>query len=347
MQDVLWLYLNLANGYKIIVKEFFDSHINPARDAMYFNSIFRAMESLSHAILYARRVGETIPGLTFLEFKQLFLLAEQHAVHNQPAKVASRHDNTCALLMKHVSLFSISDTAAAANDDMLALFTVLEPFAAHCMLIAGELKAQRSGRYWLDLLEDGGLTACDQLPQPDASPFLRIFDITPALTEIENSLKLRSASSTIMQENEQRLLQSFVASVRSGGRSRKVSVWPKTGLCALGHDSASFYLQHPGGAAQSATVEVYGGIEVRSLGDADAPVSPLFDCDIMSTPQTDELVVSIAAQVDASIQLDDLAALVTVRDGQPNVRAALIKSVEPFVNGRTRLHISLLPANSP
>jgi cyclic-di-GMP-binding protein len=34
LQDVLWLYLNLANGYKIIVKEFFDAHTNPARDAV-------------------------------------------------------------------------------------------------------------------------------------------------------------------------------------------------------------------------------------------------------------------------------------------------------------------------
>jgi hypothetical protein len=314
---------------------------------VYFNSIFRAMESLAHAILYARRVGETVPALTFLEFKQLFLLCEQHAVHNQPAKVTACHDNTCSQLLKHVNLFSLSDPAAAANEDMLALFSVLEPFAAHCMLLAGEIKAQRSGRYWLDMLEDGGLTACEQLSQPNISPFLRIFDITPALAEIETTLKHRNTSGSIMLENERRLLLSFVASVRSGGRLRKVSLWPKKGLCALGHDSASFYLQHPGHAAQSSTVEVYGGIEVRSLGDSDTPISPLFDCDIMPTPQTDELVVSIATQVDASIQLDDLAALVTVRDGQPNVRAALIKIVEPFENGRTRLHISLLPSNSP
>lgn len=344
MQDVLWLYLNLANGYKIIVKEFFDSRTDANRDALYFNSIFRAMESLAHAILYARRVGEPVPDLTFLEFKQLFLLAEQHAVHNQPSKVTSCHDNTCALLLKHVCLFSLSDAQATENDDMLGLFTALEPYAMQCRLLAGELKAQRSGRYWLDLLEDSSLTACELVPEPIISPYLRILDIAPALAEIETTLKQPNASTTITLENEHRLLQSFVASARNSGRPHKAAVWPKTGLCALGHDSASFYLQHPGQAAQTATVEVYGGIEVRSLGDADTPISALFDCDIMSTPITDELIVSIAVQVDMPLQLDDLAALVTVRDGQPSVRAALIKNVEAFENGRTRVHISLLPA---
>ncbi|MDY6980634.1 MAG: hypothetical protein SV201_12180, partial [Pseudomonadota bacterium] len=70
--DIMWLYLELANGYKIGVKSALDRGANPKKDSGLLLAIYRAMEQIIHAMIIAYRNAQTPPPLTYLETHQLY-----------------------------------------------------------------------------------------------------------------------------------------------------------------------------------------------------------------------------------------------------------------------------------
>jgi len=212
-EDIMWLYLGLANGYKIIVKEGHTEALNPKRDKNLLFAIYNAMELILNAIVYAYKAHEQAPPLAFLEIKQLYQYANFYSIQDKKIKGIKGHAYTPTInnIFKHFILFNTFDKDNYESSDILELFMLLESYTELCN-IQSELPANKVTSCYLINFEDDN--KAERIKDEQAISALQnyfIVDIQPAFTSISSRLnKLNEPKQSLLENKEKQLLNAFL-----------------------------------------------------------------------------------------------------------------------------------------
>ena len=209
-EDIMWLYLELSQGYKIIVKECYENGPNLIGDGIQIASIFRALELISLGLLYAFRLRATAPPLAFLELSQLYFLADRLGTADKRIRVAKGYaKHPCiADLYKLILLFSVTDPYKLDPIKIEPLYYALQPFAQYCTVSSESNAVNSQYTYTVSLMED--CMPCNK-SDIDASENTRYFNIYPALKEIQGWIEKHSqADVKFIYEQELILLSEFL-----------------------------------------------------------------------------------------------------------------------------------------
>jgi len=268
-QDITWLYLGLANGYKIIVRDAHEAGAAIAQDARALLAVYRAMELIVHGLVYAWRCGQPVPPLAHLELHQLYHFAEHHGVADSPIR-AIRHEShrpTVHRLYAKYLMLALGGVDDVGGPGILELYTALDRFAAACRIDTPGSRAEpaaalRTG-YRIALLEDA-------LPERMAAysgydEMTRVLDMGPALEAVEHSF----AEETAAVGEERRLLRELARRLALGVERRHLSrpIDDRPVRLLIGLEAIRHYAGQPERLREALAVEECAGIEVRSTSD--------------------------------------------------------------------------------
>jgi len=217
--DVTWLYLGIATGYKIIVKNGYGDGVNPKYNKTLLSSIYRSIELLVRAVLYASRSSEGPPPLAYLEINQLYKYAEYNKAHKSKISNLRRETlvSSVELLYKHFMLFNIAKRLllAESRTNVVSVFTYLEPYAETLDLLAGLVCDKPEGRFVVDLMSDKAPVACPSdgmVPSSLLDP--RTLNSAPTFNAIKKRVsKLSGDVLGFVEQDELKYLQLSLKSI--------------------------------------------------------------------------------------------------------------------------------------
>ena len=198
-EDVMWLYLSLANGYKHIVKNYFDKKILPGKDPVLLYAVYSAMELIAEGLIYSYRAHLSPPPLARLEVNQLFYYAFMNKVTDIPIKGRKGHVSlpTINRLYKQHVLMFVSNPYRLNPTDMLDLFLFLESIADNCLMQLGQAGSAMEGKYRVDLLSDDDPAPCVEVGMSGMTEQTLVIDIWP----IVNILAARTAEHDVNKQS--------------------------------------------------------------------------------------------------------------------------------------------------
>ena len=265
-QDILWLYLQLAAGYKIIVMAHFSAGGKGIRTPTLHMALFRAMELLTHALLYAFRAHEAPPPLTWLEFYQLYRYARERKLHQLRLRPIRGYAATPTIerLFKQTLLLSVADpghmSGQAVFENHLLLETVCD--AAEIGALDGCPTDQPVYRFLYD--EDAPPRHCAHVEAADAAAEGGLLFVAGAVEKL-------NAQATASGGHEARLLRDLAARLEHA-HHRRDARHPanRTVQLSPGASSVVHFLSDSARLDKALQAEVHAGIEVMDLDSADA-----------------------------------------------------------------------------
>jgi len=220
-EEVGRLYLEMANGYKIIVREAYDGAWNPAKNHVALLAIRRAMEFLTYGLMHSFRMYGTPPPFAYLELNQLYLYAEHCDVTDQAVVAERRAEDgvTIRQLYVRIMMLAVADPYRLADGEADRLFGLLKHCADSCTVSFAPGAAGAAGAFVVDLTSD-------RPPQklagsnftPDAQ--LRFVDAGPALTAMGQELRRRASTAPPADKSDQSLLEKVAPSLKAAAARR-------------------------------------------------------------------------------------------------------------------------------
>lgn len=272
--DIMWLYLELANGYKIGVKSALDRGANPKKDSGLLLAIYRAMEQIIHAMINAYRNAQTPPPLTYLETHQLYHAAAVYDAADKKVSGAKQEATTPSInhLYKQCMLLAVAEPEGMPEDSAFELYFLLEQFA-DTGLISGEIPADRDAYiYTLDFSDDARPVPLVRAGGDRQYGENNYLDVGPVIEKIKNRLdELGKENQGLMEKQEVRLLELYrtrIMSLHGRGASENESaeVYLSFGLMAAHYfmcgDNFSRYIA---GSQESFGIEVHDVDEMGQM----------------------------------------------------------------------------------
>jgi len=216
-EDIMWLYLGLSNGYKTVVLHSHQNQLIPSQDTKLLLAVYRAMELIIHALIYAFRSAHPVPPLAYLELNQLYLFAEQDNALTQPVKGVTGHAVTATIdvLFKQFMLLIAADPATIKSTQLYELHNALETFTINCTMHSGYPDKKSHHKYWIDLMEDTAPQLANNSSATIASDTSRTLDISPALSDIDAWITTHSTPTMdCLEEHESLLLTEYLSSIK-------------------------------------------------------------------------------------------------------------------------------------
>lgn len=266
--DIMWVYLELANGYKSIVKTVYEgSHDAPAQGDMLL-SIYRGIELIANALIYAFRDHRTPPPLVYLEIHQLYFLAEQYQLETQSISSLSKKSRNPSIqhLYKQIMLLIAADAYAYDGGQISELYELLDNYSADSQLLSELSEESRLSGFFIDFNEDAGPRGCGKLTLTELAATQRILKVDTLLQRLVADLnKEKQVPLDSIRAGELRLLRMFVNNLQHGIRAREQRK-PLTGTVRVAYavEASCYYLQHRDRFMDTG-VESMNGIEVRDI----------------------------------------------------------------------------------
>jgi len=234
-EDIMWLYLGLSNGYKTVVLHSHENQLMPSQDTKILLAVYRAMELIIHALIYAFRSQHTAPPLAYLELNQLYFFAEQDEALALAVKGVRGHAVTPSIdvLFKQFMLLIVADPTSIKHTRLYQLHSALETFTTNCTVLKGYQDKNSPYKYRLDLMDDTppGLSSNDNTTF--VSDTVRTLDIYPALSDIETWITTHLKQTTnYFDEHELHLLEEYLSSVNNIWALKNINL-PTSSLVSL------------------------------------------------------------------------------------------------------------------
>ena len=181
----------MADSFKIIVKQCYREKQTPEKSSLMLQSAFRAMEMLSLELLHSFRTYYPAPIFTYLEINQLYYLAEGNQVLDTPVKFerSQTGPSSIGLLYKMIMSLSASDPFHLDKGLALKLYEYLEQYAGHCLVKPVDLdddSIKREEEYlFTDLEGDSPPTPIHKHSSDFEIENPRIIDIRPMMEAIQ------------------------------------------------------------------------------------------------------------------------------------------------------------------
>ncbi|MFV1982950.1 MAG: hypothetical protein ACC657_05355 [Thiohalomonadales bacterium] len=184
-EDIMWLYMTLANGYKTIIINSFNRNINPKNDHVLQTSLLRAFELLIQAAIYAYCGHKSVPPLVYLEINQIYSYMESFKCLDLKIKTRNTQ-NSINSLYKQFMFISIIDPYCINEDDIFLSQYVLNNFLKHIEIKIDENCTSSNGWYLVDLNEDNSPISCGKVSNRRLLPSVRLININKILKMISS-----------------------------------------------------------------------------------------------------------------------------------------------------------------
>jgi len=211
--------LNVANGYKIILKDVFDSGEALAGDKCLLTSIYRAMELLASAMLYDFKRHESPAAMTYLEFHQLFNYAESENLENNIIKGIRGYEKppTISRLYKQIILLSIIDPYRLNARQIDEMFLFLGGVASELDMSNCDVTTEDGLYYEINTYEDLPPMPVNECRSDEYG--LRFINVWPLINLL--GLKFSQQSDkAVMTYQESRLLETVINQLGSAQQQR-------------------------------------------------------------------------------------------------------------------------------
>ncbi len=346
--DITGLYLELANGYKILVRNGFDECDDPARDAFLLQVIYRAMELISLALLYARRVDRPAPEPAWVELHQLYAFCEKHDALQKRVK-AARHESmvpTVERVYTQALLMAVMDTRQLTGAELMEVFLLLEEYASFCAIGREVLDKPRPGCFVIDLMADkpplaipsGKATKRDWMKP-------RMLDILPVRNAIEAWLARHRLEDGAMQTQDLRPMRVLAGLLGSHwGRRGPRSAARRFVKVALGLKALEYFLSDPARLSQACSPEVHGGIEVLSLESEDEVRYQLGEWQMLDQSDTGCLLLGRVSAADEKPVVGSLLGVVGFlpEAGRQRLSLGIVRWQGELSEGRSKLGVEII-----
>lgn len=342
--DVMGLYLELANGYKILVRNGHQEDSDPAWDSLLLQSIYRAMELIVLAMLFARRVDRTVPEMSWVELHQLYAFAENHEVLQKRVKVA-RHESAVPTIERVYSqslLMAVMDIRQLTGAELMELFMLLEDFSSLCSIDGTLQDKARPGCFVIDLMADDPPLAfsagCERM-------LPRMLDITPVRDAVEEWLTQFKSDGVAKQGHDVRLMRVLAGLLGSHwGRKAPRTAARRFIKVALGPKALEYFLSAPEHLTQACSSEVHGGIEVLSLDSEDEMRYQLADWQMLDESETGCLLVGRVSASDEKPAVGSLLGVVgfLTENDQRCMSIGVVRWQGEISEGRTKLGVEII-----
>ncbi len=278
--DIMWLYLSLANGYKSIVKSGFDSKLSSEKNTTLLVSIYRAMELIIQAMLYAFRSHETPPPLSYLEINQLYMYAEfYHVLDTKIKNINSGHHSTINSLYKQILLLVASDPYRVNSNELIEIYFFLEKFATLCVIEKSVDCKSEEGKYLIDLMEDKPPQLYEYAEKPATLLSHRTIDVWPVVQAFGEELsgeynlesfgveKSSSGQYSLSSSTMEKRFVEILTQQLMGKMSREHERQPAISKChvAIGLSAINFYLINKSRIKELIEPEKTEGMTVTSI----------------------------------------------------------------------------------
>lgn len=340
-EDIMWLYLELAAGYKILVRNGHQEGLEPARDALLLQAIYRAMELIAHGLLYALRAGKAPPPLVRLELHQLYAFAEFGGALDQRVRALRRETAvpTIDRLYKQCLLMDLLDLERLSGLELMEVFVLLEDHASHCLIDAAAAEPV-AGQFVIDLM-------ADEAPQPvgKGRPLMpRRLDVRPVRDVLETWLGEQGKDPSGFMEQDLRLMRVLVGLLGSNwGRQHPRNPVRRFVKVALGLEALTYFLEDAGRIEQACNAEVHGGIEVLSLDSEEETRHLLGDWQMLDQSETGCLLVGRPAADAAFPAQGSLLGVVGFAADQPRrLSLGIVRWQGEISEGRIKLGVEML-----
>ncbi len=346
--DITGLYLELANGYKILVRNGFDEGDDPARDGFLLQVIYRAMELIGLAVLYARRVDRPTPELAWVELHQLYAFCEQRDALRKRVKVA-RHESmtpTVERVYTQALLMAVMDTRQLTGAELMELFLLLEAYSPLCVISREVLEKASPGRFVIDLM-------ADKPPQATTSETAakrgwmkpRTLDILPVRTAVERWLAQHRAEEGALAHQDLRPMRVLAGLLGSHwGRRGPRTTARRFVKVALGLKALEYFLSDPAHLSQACSPEVHGGIEVLSLESEDEVRYQLGDWQMLDQSDTGCLLLGRVSAADERPVVGSLLGVVGFLPevGRQRLSIGIVRWQGELSEGRSKLGVEII-----
>jgi hypothetical protein len=212
--DIVWLYIKLSHGYKIIVKEELESPESVIKPQELLLTTFRALEQTVISLLYAYRYGLDMPPLIYLELHQLYAFAEYKEITENPVKAVKGYAKkpTIASFYALALVFTSIDPTQYESHTLEVLFLALQPYLFNCRFSQLAKPEDDSFIYKINIYADSApimLHSGQPVPTSDDTFYL---DIGNFFIEISSWLESnKNSKNTFLIEDELELFPRVLA----------------------------------------------------------------------------------------------------------------------------------------
>ena len=346
-EDIMWLYLDLANGYKIIIKEAHESKENIKRNASILTSIYRTMELLLTAIVYSRKAHADLPPLAVLEIKQLFLFAEFNDLQEIKIKgIKDRLSPACVgNLFKHFILFSMLKDDVLATEDILELFTLLDYYTIQTTFVDATKPVNNQLLYSIDLFDNELPRKINQTNDVSPSETLRYIELTKSIDTMQAIIdQHKGDKQSFMINKEDQLLRAFLSGFSTPSVQQAAA---KEVKIAKGIKTIHTLLEYTEDINDLFQSEVNSGIEVQSSTFNEETLDNLSNWIMTEETDTIRVLVTEESNINAEIELNTIVALIqaSVHNPQSTVITGIIRKIRKDDNGLIKIGVQILPGH--
>jgi hypothetical protein len=178
------LLTGMAGGYKIIVKEYYDTANKRLQDRQFGLAVNHALEQLAYVLLDCYRFYRSVQKGLFSELHQLYRIARHHGLLD----VSEEHEGdsetplTTATIYHTALLLTLTDPFRLAEGEVSLLNDVLKLHADKCRIIPGNSwSGNPEGLFFVDLRSDLPPKSCLRLEAP-------VDGVEPYLLDARNAL---------------------------------------------------------------------------------------------------------------------------------------------------------------
>ena len=216
--DIMWLYIKLSHGYKIIVKEYVGKPNTTKPPQYLLLTVFRALELTVISMINSCRFGLDTPPLTYIEMHQLYAFAEYYELTGKPIKAAKGYAKTPTIASYYVlaMIFGSLDPSHYESYTLEVLFLALQPFAFHCPVTNSCTLEPDSYVFMINVEENRlpSLIVNDEICSP--SETTRYLDIQKFIVGVESWLRENeNNSNTLLIEHELELFPTVLTRLKA------------------------------------------------------------------------------------------------------------------------------------
>jgi hypothetical protein len=223
IDGVARLLLDLAGGYKLIVKSCYGGQGRQATDALFGQALNRALELLSYALLDSYRFYREIPPVLMAESHVLYRVARHHGLLGITVETDddAQAPLTTAQLYHASMLLSLTEPERLAEGEAGLLFDVLVQYAERCRIVPGNRwDGDGEGLFLIDLRTRALPVSCTLLKSPAHAQEPYLLDATRTLQAIRRQLE-QTPEKVRMQSPEAMVLRRLLPERNTEQRHRE------------------------------------------------------------------------------------------------------------------------------
>ena len=184
------LGLAMANGFKLVLKEWFAENIHRSDPALFARVLRRACRQLGYALIHSYRCVRPVPPYLILELHQLYRLGRHFGIQDRVETTREgKSPISLAAFYKALMLLTLLDPYCLEVSRIERIFNTLLRYASKVSILAGSSwQDNPEALYFIDLVSDSIPRSCRQLTAPAAGEEPCLLDASALLSAMHKKL---------------------------------------------------------------------------------------------------------------------------------------------------------------